>query len=104
MARSRPIDAASVRAYLARDWAAFERANDAHRASQRRRHGPGAGLQVSEQLRAQACAIHPGWPSAADREEDLQTHARVAALLARASTASAHATRPTARRRAPRVR
>jgi hypothetical protein len=40
-------------------------------------------LRVVGSLRAQARFFQPGWPTQDDREEDLETHIRVAEALAR---------------------
>jgi hypothetical protein len=78
-----PLDPAHVRAFLERDWALVQRAKDEHR---RRRHAEGGAaeaLRTVEALWQHARALDPGWPSAADREEDLETHRRVSEALQR---------------------
>jgi hypothetical protein len=95
----RAIDPASLRAYMARDW---RRARLGKRAYWRARLATGglaAAIAISDQLRTGLQKHDASWPSEHDREEDLETHRRVAAALARTATA---APRPARRRAAPR--
>lgn len=97
------IDPASIRAYMARDW---RRARDLKRAYWRARLDRGGlteALAITEQLRRELKQRDPTWPSEQEREEDLETHRRVAAALARTPRpATQPASRP--RQRARRVR
>jgi hypothetical protein len=42
---------------------------------------PAERIRIGEELRRKYQELHPEWPSAADREEDLQTHIRVSEML-----------------------
>jgi hypothetical protein len=95
--------AASARAYVARDW---QRARDLKRTYWRARLDRGGlteALAITDQLRRELKQRVPTWPSEREREEDLETHRRVAAALARTPRPPAQpAARP--RRRARRIR
>jgi hypothetical protein len=49
----------------------------------RKRLGLPEALRVVDSLRTQARSFQPNWPTQDDREEDLETHIRVARALAR---------------------
>lgn len=100
---SRAITKASVRAYLARDWDGAREAKRAYWRERLERGGLAEALRVTEQLRAWMQSIDPHWPSKEDREEDLETHRRVAETLARAARAGQAQTQ-TARPRRGRAR
>lgn len=76
---------ASEQPFWARDWRLIADSKQAAWLDQKRRLGPGAGLRISDELRRQALAEHPEWPSPAQREADLQAHLRVLEILDRAS-------------------
>ena len=99
---SRTITGASVRAYLARDWDAARERKRTYWSDRLVRGGLAEALRVTEQLRAWMKSLDPDWPSKEDREEDLETHRRVAAALAR--TAPPVATTTPVRARPPRGR
>jgi hypothetical protein len=69
----KPVD---VRAYRDRDWGAFERAPRIVLDAARSTALAGA---LYEEVRA---AI-PGWPTGADRDEDLRVHVRLVETFAR---------------------
>jgi hypothetical protein len=50
---------------------------------------PSERLRIAEALRRQVLFHHPNWPSEEDREQDLETHARVSAALRRAGVLAA---------------
>lgn len=97
-----PLDPAAVRAYMARDWGAVREAKRQYWRDRLDRGGLVEALRVSEQLRDQAAHANPAWPTEKDREEDLETHQRVAKALA--STAPPERRSASARARTPRVR
>lgn len=70
-----------------RDWAAVRAAKDDYWAARIRRLGPQEGLRIADELRRQMLAIHPRWPSEAERRRDLADHRRVAELFRRADRA-----------------
>ncbi|MCC6846921.1 MAG: hypothetical protein IT294_00370 [Deltaproteobacteria bacterium] len=76
----RPED---IRAFAQRDWRAIADAKRDAWLELRRCHGPATALALADELRRQACLLHPGWPSAQDRAEDLAVHVRVAEALQR---------------------
>lgn len=62
-----------VRAYRDRDWGAFERAPVPMT--------PTRARALAESLYRQVRAAVPGWPTAAERDEDLAAHIRLARLF-----------------------
>ena len=68
------LDAAAVRAYLARDWARVRDNKRAYWRDRLDRGGLAEAVRVTELLRGRA--------TDQDREEDLETHQRVAQALA----------------------
>jgi hypothetical protein len=69
-----------IREFVSRDWEAVRENKDAYWGERIARLGPLEGLRIAEELRQQALRL-PGWPRADDRQEDLQSHVRLAALL-----------------------
>ncbi|MEO8680258.1 MAG: hypothetical protein ABI665_14500 [Vicinamibacterales bacterium] len=69
-----------IREFIARDWQAARDNKDAYWGARIARLGPLEGLRIAEELRQQALQV-TGWPRADDREEDLRSHVRLAALL-----------------------
>ena len=80
----------NIRDYVSRDWGAVRLAKDLYWRDRIVRLGPAEGVRVADQLRLQALASDPSWPSAADRHADLQSHVRLAERLRRASPARRH--------------
>ncbi len=94
---AREIDPASVRAYVGRDWAGLREGKRNYWRERLDRGGLAEALRVTDQLYEWMRARHPSWPTSQDRDEDFETHKRVAEALART------APRPV-RKRTPRVR
>jgi hypothetical protein len=76
-----------IREYVARDWLAARAAKDAYWGERIARLGPIEGLRIADELRRQAILQDPGWPSPADRRQDVLFHARLAELLQSAGSA-----------------
>lgn len=74
-----------IREFVARDWMAVRKSKDVYWSERIARLGPVEGYRVAEELRRQAILGDPGWPGGQVRQMDLQSHARVAELLRRAS-------------------
>jgi hypothetical protein len=70
-------------AFAQRDWHALSEIKAAYWAEVGRSSGSAPALRAGEELRRQVRHLHPEWPSAREREQDLVTHARVAASLRR---------------------
>lgn len=85
---SQTIDRASVRAYVDRDWRLLRAHKRAYWRAQLERGGLAEALSIADQLRIELQERNPTWPSEHEREEDLDTHRRVAAALARTARAS----------------
>lgn len=76
-----------IREFVDRDWAAVRAAKDAFWGERIARRGAIEGLRIADELRRQALLQNPAWPTAEDREHDLQAHIRLAALFRRAAPA-----------------
>ena len=93
-----PIDREAIRAYVARDW---QRARDDKRrywAQRLEANGLREALEVTQQLRSWMMQVDGSWPTQAQREDDLQTHQRVAEALAKTRHAKPATSRARARR------
>lgn len=75
---------AELRAFVERDFALAESAKARYWAERKATRGVAEAIAAADELRKQAQAARPDWPSDADRAEDLACHQRVAELLARA--------------------
>ena len=75
-----------IREFVSRDWDAARENKDAYWRDRIARLGPVEGLRIADELRQQAL-LHPGWPQPDERDDDLQSHVRLAALLRNVSTA-----------------
>jgi hypothetical protein len=73
-----------IEEYVARDWALARQAKDAYWAARIRSRGPAEGIRIADELRRQMRLIDPHWPSPAERDRDLASHARVSELWRRA--------------------
>lgn len=67
---------------LAKRWDLLAEYKDQSR-RERKRLGAQEALRVVDSLRAHVRLFNPTWPTPEDRDEDLQTHIRVSAALAR---------------------
>jgi hypothetical protein len=76
-----------IREFAARDWTTARERKDAYWADRIARLGPTEALRIADEVRRQVRASIPGWPTAADRQADLQGHVRLAELLQRAGSA-----------------
>jgi hypothetical protein len=83
------MDPESLRAYARRDWSEIERLDRAHWADVYRRVGPEPGFRASAALAELARRVRPGWPSAAERQRDLEHHVEFKRRLDRAAQALA---------------
>lgn len=89
---SRIVGPEAIRAYAARDWARLRESKRAYWRARMDRGGLDEAVRVTELLR------DPHEPSETSREEDLQTHQRVAEALARTPRYRARARARRARR------
>jgi hypothetical protein len=73
--------------FAARDWSGVAAAKEAEWLRRKRTMSPLEVLQLSDEMRRHAHAVHPTPPTLADRLADLEVHHRVSiALRAVAST------------------
>jgi hypothetical protein len=75
-----------IREFMSRDWDAARAAKDRYWADRVARLGPIEGLRIADELRRQA-RCDPSWPRPDDRDADLASHVRLAALFRRVDTA-----------------
>jgi hypothetical protein len=78
-----------TRAFLGRDWRRLRDAKRRYWRERLARGGLAEALRITELLRAATAAHNPSWPTSQDRDEDLETHRRVAAALAATAPAQA---------------
>ena len=78
------MNAADLREYARRDWAALAQ----HKANVWREQKSSMSaedlLRISGELYQCARNLKPGWPTAAERDEDLAMHIRLSTLLSNA--------------------
>jgi len=76
-----------IREFVSRDWNLVREAKDSYWAERIERLGATEAFRIADELRRQMLQRDPSWPDAALRESDIESHARVAALLRRADAA-----------------
>ena len=79
------ITAESIREFAGRKWARIAEENQRYWADQYAKYGASATVRAAEQLWGHMKAIQPGWPSEAERADDLADHIRLKSLIDRAS-------------------
>lgn len=72
-----------IKAFAGRDWGFVEQAKRRFWSERKQLLSPGEALAIAEGLRLHVRALRPDWPSAKERGQDLEVHARVAASLRR---------------------
>lgn len=77
-----------LRAFAGRDWTSIAESKARFWIEAKRKMHGAEALSIGEILRRHALAARPDWPSSSERAEDLATHARVSAALARVSRRS----------------
>jgi hypothetical protein len=75
------MDPEDIRRYAARDWQEIARAKDRYWIDRKRTMSPAESLAFAESLRLYVRSIRQDWPSDEERRDDLETHARVSAML-----------------------
>lgn len=81
------MDAHDLRAYVERDWAAVAADKREHWVREFTARGPVATFEASQALWRHMRLLHPGWPPADDRREDLAHHVTLKRALDRAASA-----------------
>lgn len=84
---TRAVRPEDIAAFVRRDWAATAACKEAHWLAERRSRGVLWSIRVADELRRQVARVRPGWPTAEEREADLQTHVRVGEALRRVGRA-----------------
>ncbi len=79
------MDASGIAAFIDRDWSLLR--NEKERYWAERLAGADAEqcLEIGEGLRQEVLAVHPDWPSPAERLEDLKAHEALCELMLRAT-------------------
>lgn len=72
-----------ILAFASRDWSAIAASKRQRWAAQKKEMTPAEALQVGDELRSHAHSLHDGWPTDADRRDDLAVHIRVSQSLGR---------------------
>ena len=80
---TRDVRARDIAAFAHRDWKTVAACKEAQWLTERRRRGVRWCLEVAEGLRQQVLQRHPTWPTADERQDDLDTHVRVGTALRR---------------------
>ena len=70
-------------AFARRDWEAIAELKRRHWAEETSRMTAAEALALGDELRRHALALHPEWPTAEHRREDLAVHIRVSESLRR---------------------
>jgi hypothetical protein len=78
---SRSVRPEDITRFAGRDWEAIDASKTASWLEERRRRGVRWCFEVADGLRRQVARQQPGWPTAADRRADLETHVRVGEAL-----------------------
>ncbi len=72
-----------LEAFLQRDWQSVQKLKEEYWAERKRSLTPAEALAIGDRLRRHVLSSKPGWPSAAERREDLAIHTKVSAALRR---------------------
>jgi hypothetical protein len=75
------VNPADIRAYAARDWSLVAASKRSHAIAWTKGLSPAAALKIADDLRRHVQMLRPDRPSPAEREADIEMHARVAAGL-----------------------
>src|SRR5205823_14167599 len=81
----RIVNAADIRAFVARDWRLIEELKKDQWLEQKAGMTPSAALEFAAGLFEYARALKPDWPNGSEREADLASHIRMAEILQRAA-------------------
>ena len=76
---------ANLNEYAARDWRIIENLDRLHWIREYRQHGPEATVRASMALWEHLRQIRPEWPTAQDRQEDLDHHILLIQIFQRAA-------------------
>ena len=76
-------------AYVERDWSAVAEEKERFWANRLATADPLEAIEIAEELRMEALAVHPDWPSAEERLEDLKAHEALSELMRRAAPSRA---------------
>lgn len=79
----RTVNDDEIRAFAGRERSLVDEAKRRYWIERKKTLSPAAALGVVEELRRHVQAMKPDWPSPAERAEDLEMHAMVAASLRR---------------------
>ncbi len=75
--------------FLERDWSLLAAEKERFWARALASADPAEAFRIAEELRQEALLLHPDWPSAEDRLQDLRAHEALAELMTRATPSRA---------------
>ena len=79
-----------LQAFASRNWDLVARQKEIWWAERGRQLTPEQKIRIGDMLRRHARRLHPDWPNAEERREDLETHARVSEALSRVPPSRSH--------------
>lgn len=82
------VDRDDLRQFALRNWAAVADGKARYWAERKGVMSAAEALRLGAELRAYVSSLRPDWPTEAEREADLDTHARVASALRAVSHAA----------------
>ena len=82
---ARSMDRDATRAFVERDWGAFERLRFAERAARYRKEGAAGTVRRSRALWHRVRSMRRGWPTRTARAQDLAHHVELKRTLERAA-------------------
>ena len=80
------MNRSDILAFVRRDWSAAEAEKTAFWAERKRRIPAAEAVRLGDELRRHARLLHPEWPDATERADDLAVHIRVSETLRSVST------------------
>ena len=80
------MNRSDILAFAKRAWSVAEAEKTAFWAMRKRRIQTAEAVRLGDELRRHARLLHPEWPDAAERAEDLAVHIRVSEALRAAAT------------------
>jgi hypothetical protein len=87
---TRHVKPEDIAAFVRRDWRTAAASKKAQWLEERRRRGVAWCFRLADDLRGQVARQQPTWPTAAERQADLDSHVRVGEALRRVHRTGDH--------------